>query len=226
MNTIMRPTRLIILAALALFAHASWAGGLEMIKAGQIAEDEGRHGAALTAYKNAIAAGDLTKNQLAGAYSRMAGIKGFLGENVSGIEDYSKAIELNPQMGSAFSLRGYLRGTIGQYDLAEKDHQTAVDLAKNQKWDNYLPWVLQHYADLWRRRGDFQRALAYCDRADKVAKYPVVSFRRAWIFLDMGRLKDARREFQNFTTQADKEKLSFGVFWPDERGAIARLREL
>lgn len=202
------------------------AGGLDLIKKGQAAETAGNRNEALQAYTEAIQAGDLTGVQLAFAYYRRGGVKGALGDNVSGIEDFSKAIELNPRLGGAYSLRGYLRGVIGQYDLAERDHLAAIDLAKDQKWEEYLPWVLQHYADLWRRRGDFQKALAYCEKALQAKEYADVYFRRAWIYLDMGRTAQAKAEFEAFEQQMKRQGRSYDVFWPDERGAIGRLREL
>jgi len=85
-----------------------------------------------------------------------------------------------------------------------------------------LPWVLQHFADLWRRRGDFARALSYCDRADRAKKSAIVAFRRAWIYLDMGKTTEASAEFQRFM----KEGEDLRTFWPDERGVITRLQEL
>jgi tetratricopeptide (TPR) repeat protein len=203
-------------------AGPSWGTGLELIIKGREAELAGRREAALTAYGDATKAGDLTDPQKAYAYSRMGGIRGYLGENIKGINDYTKAIELDPKLGRAYSLRGYLRGVVGQYDLAEKDHQVAVSLAKGQKSEDYLPWVLQHYADLARRRGDFARALGYCDRADRVRKTGEVAFRRAWIYLDMGKTAEASAEFQRFM----KESEDLRMYWPDERGVITRLQEL
>ena len=205
-------------------AGPSWGTGLELIIKGREAELAGRREAALTAYGEATRAGDLTGPQRAYVFSRMGSIKGYLGENIKAIDDYSRAIELDSKLGSAYSLRGYLRGVIGQYDLAEKDHQAAVKLAKGQKSDDYLPWVLQHFADLWRRRGNFSRALDYCDQADREKKTAAVTFRRAWIYLDMGKTREAEAEFRQFMKESQGADLR--TFWPDERGAISRLQEL
>ena len=199
-----------------------WGTGLELIIKGREAELSGRREAALTAYADATKAGDLTNPQRAYAYSRMGSIRGYLGENIKAIDDYSKAIELDAKLGRAYSLRGYLRGVVGQYDLAEKDHQAAINLAKHQESEDYLPWVLQHFADLWRRRGDFARALSYCDRADRTRKSAIVAFRRAWIYLDMGKTAEASAEFQRFMKAGEDLR----TFWPDERGVISRLQEL
>lgn len=212
--------------ALFVLAVPGGASGPDLIKKGQAAEQAGHQNEALLAYSQAIQAGDLTKGQLAFAYHSRGAIKGFLGDNVDGIADFSKAIELAPAYGPARSLRGYLRGTVGQYDLAEKDHLAAIELAKGEKWDEYLPWVLQHYADLWRRRQEFDKALSYCAKALQAKEYAIVYFRRAWIYLDMGRLAEAKADFDKFGLEMKRQNVSYDIFWPDERGAIARLQEL
>jgi len=218
----------ILSAALAVLVIAvpTFAGGLDLINKGQAAEKAGNSNEALHAYTGAIQSGDLTGAQIAFAYYRRGGVNGFLGDNISGIADFSKAIELNPRLGGAYSLRGYLRGVVGQYDLAERDHLAAIDLAKDQKWADYLPWVLQHYADLSRRRGEFDKALRYCEKALQTREYADVYFRRAWIYLDMGRSAQAKADFETFERMMKEQDRSYGVFWPDERGAISRLREV
>jgi tetratricopeptide (TPR) repeat protein len=208
---------------LLVLAAPCWGLGLERVIEGREAELAGRREAALTAYGEATQAADLSGPQKAWVYSRMGSIRGYLGENVRAIADFSKAIELDRKLGRAFSLRGYLRGAIGQYDLAEKDHQAALALIRQQRSDD-LPWALQHHADLWRRRGDFARALKVCDEAERAGKWPATAFRRAWIYLDMGKTSEASAEFQRF--MKDSQGQDFKLFWPDERGAISRLQEL
>jgi tetratricopeptide (TPR) repeat protein len=221
----LRNCALIALSAM-LVALPSWANGLDFARKGQEAEKAGNRNAALEAYGQALRAGDLTAGQLSFVYYRRAAIHGFLGNNVNGIDDFSKSIELNPSRGGAYSLRGYLRGVVGQYDLAERDHQAAVDLAKNEKWEDYRPWVLQHYADLWRRRGVFDKALEYCERALQVSPYAAVYLRRAWTYLDMGRKSEAKADFERFQVEMKRQNISYDALWPDERGAVSRLREL
>jgi tetratricopeptide (TPR) repeat protein len=226
-----RKLSLMILSAMLMVGFVNAAGqspkatGIDWMVKAKAAETAGKRNEALQAYTQAIQAGDLTGKEIAFAYYRRGSIKAYLGENVSGIEDYTRATELNPSMGEAFSLRGYLRGVIGQYDLAEKDHQTAIEL--DTGGEGYLPWALLHYADFWRRRGDFAKALSYCEKALQAKGVsPSVYLRRAWIYLDMGRTKQARAEFAIFEREMKSQGRSFEVFYPDERGAISRLREL
>lgn len=202
------------------------ADGLDFIKQGQAAEKAGKRNAALVAYTRAIKAGDLTEEQLAFAYYRRGAVKAFLADSVSAIEDFSKSIESNPKSGMVYNLRGYLRGVIGQYDLAEKDHIIAIELATEAKGKALLPLVLANAADVWRRRGMFDKALEYCDKAAEAGSEPGIAFRRAWIYLDMGRTDQAKSEFDKFEQHMKRQKLSYDVFWPDERGAMSRLREL
>jgi tetratricopeptide (TPR) repeat protein len=201
-------------------------GGVDLIKKGLQAEKAGKRTEGLDAYTRAIQASDLTREQLTFAYFRRGGVKGALGDNISGIEDFSKSIKLDPKFGPAYSLRGYLRGLVGEDDLAEKDHLVAINLGKDDRVEYYLPWVLQNYADLWRRRGQFDKALDLCDKALQAGKYPVAYFRRAWIYLDMGRTVQAKSEFEVFEAEMKRQNHSYEVFWPDELAAISKLREL
>jgi tetratricopeptide (TPR) repeat protein len=201
-------------------------GGVDLIKKGIEAEKAGKRTEALDAYTRAVQASNLTREQLTYSYFRRGGVKGALGDNNSAIADFSKSIDLDPKFGPAYCLRGYLRGVIGEGDLAEKDHLDAINLGKADGVEYYLPWVLQNYADLWRRRGQFDKALAFCDKALQAGKYPVVYLRRAWIYLDMGRTVQAKSEFDLFEEEMKRQKQSYDIFWPDERDAVSKLREL
>jgi tetratricopeptide (TPR) repeat protein len=201
-------------------------GGIDLIRAGEAAQRAGNMNAALTAYAAAIQSSDLTASQRAYAFAKRGGVRGYLGEAVRGIDDYSRAIELDSLLANAHSLRGYLRGVIGQYDLAEKDQLAAIALSRSQQSNDLVAWELQHYADIWRRRGDYDQALAYCDKAEQLKPRADATFRRAWIYLDMGRLEQARAEYQKFVVLEAAESSAGGQYWPDERGAIGRLQEL
>ena len=224
MPDMLRPFAVFLIAI--TIAASAWAGGNDLIKKGRAAQKAGRNNAALEAYTQATQATDLTKAGRAYAFYRRGSVWGFLGENIKGINDFSKSIELDPKNGSAHSLRGYLYGTVGKYDLAEKDHVAALKLAKYQKWKDYAAWVLQHHADLWRRRGEFKKALDTTKRALQASDYDTVYFRRAWIYLDMGKKAAAKADFVRFEREMKQQGTSYSRYWPDERSAIARLREL
>ena len=209
---------------LMIFTVPCWGGGLEYYQKGRAEEKAGNRLGAIKSYSLAIQAGDLSKDKLAYTYHRRASIRGFFGQSSLGISDYSKSIELNPRSGTSYSLRGYLLGVLGEYDLAQRDHLAAKALSEYSTWDSYLPWVLQHYADLWRRKGHYEKALEYCDKALKVKNYATVYFRRAWIYSNMGQYPLVRVEFEKFKKAMEKQKVSFNVFWADERAAIERLK--
>jgi tetratricopeptide (TPR) repeat protein len=207
-------------------ATPSRSGGVDFYNKGQEAEKAGNRNAAIEAYTQAIQAGDLTGTQLAGVFFKRGSLHGLLGNYAGGIDDFSVSIQLNPKLAFAFSMRGYLRGITGQYDLAEKDYGVALDLAKEQKWENYLPWVLELYADLWRRRGEFDKALSYCEKALQAKAFAPVYFRRAWIYLDMGRTAQAKADIAKFDQEMKKAGMSSDAFFPVDREAITKLREI
>ena len=225
--TILSLLHILSLSALGfMFALPCWGGGLDLYADARAAERAGKLTQAVDLYSRAMQVGDLSTLQLADIYYRRGSLRAYFGENNPGLGDFSKSIELNPDLGQAYSLRGYLRGISGQYESAERDYLTALDLAKHETWENYLPWVLQHYADLWRRRGQFETALEYCQRALKAKEYAVVYFRRAWVYLDMGQLSQARADLATFEREMRRQEIPFSIFLPDEREAIARLRAI
>lgn len=214
----------LIVVAFAI-AQPAFASGADFLKAGNEARAAGRANDAITAYTKAIKAADTSEEDRAEAYRRRGGAWGFLGENINGIADFTEALKLAPDMGAALTLRGYLRGVVGQYEAAEKDQRAALALAAKITYPEYKPWVLQHYADLQRRRGEFDAALKTCDEAAAAAGgLADIHLRRAWIYLDMGREADARAERDKFLGK--ETDTTFASYWPDERGAIDRLKQL
>lgn len=190
------------------------------------AEEERDIDLAIELYSRAIKSGDLSTSQQAYMYYRRASLWAHYCENGRAIDDFTKAIELDPFYGSAYSLRGYLRGLSGQYELAEKDHTMAMKLVTESKWEDYLPWVLQHYADLWRRQGQFEKALETCSKAFEKSDYAAIIFRRAWIYLDMGELDKAKAEFKRFKRECERQNYSTDLLWPDEQIAFNRLSRI
>jgi tetratricopeptide (TPR) repeat protein len=201
-----------------------YANGRELLKNAIAAEAENDVDAALLLYSAAIEAGDLSNGKLARCHYARAGQWARHCENGRAIADYTKCIELAPQHGPAYSLRGYLRGISGQYDLAEEDQQIALKLAEVIGWNDYLPWVQQHHADLWRRRGEFDKALKICDQALEKSDYPTIYFRRAWIHLERKDFASAKTDFESFQRERMKQEKSIDTYWPDERIAFERLK--
>lgn len=200
------------------------AGGADFLNEGNAARAAGRTNDAIAAYTKAIEAKDTTTADRAEAYRRRGSAWGFLGENIKGIADFTEALKLAPDMGAALTLRGYLRGVVGQNEAAEADQRAALALASKITYAAYKPWVLQHYADLQRRRGEFAAALKTCDEAAAAGELADVHLRRAWTYLDMGREADAKASADKFF--ALESDATFASYWPDERGAIDRLKQL
>lgn len=216
---------LIALVLLMGLAHPASAGGVEFLAEAKAAREAAKPNAALEAFTKAIKAGDLNNTDTAEAYRQRASIWATLGESTKGIADFTAALKLDPKLGPALALRGYLYGVIGNYGAAEKDQKAALALTAEFTSPRYKAWVLQLTADLARRRGDTKKALALLDEAGTLAPdYASVPFRRAWIYLDTGRKAEAKTEFLKFKKLA--EGLSYDTYWPDERGAITRLSEL
>jgi tetratricopeptide (TPR) repeat protein len=198
----------------------------ELLSKGAAAEKAAKPTEALEAYDNAIAGGGLSTVDLARAHFQRGSIHGYLGNFIHGISDFTQCISLNPKFGEAYSLRGYLNGIAERYSEAEKDHLQATALTSSENWKEYPAWAQQHYADLLRRRREFDKALAACEKGLAASDYAIVYFRRAWIYMDMGRTTEAKADFARFEAGMKGQNISYHVFWPDERSAIVRLRSV
>lgn len=219
----MSALRIVVLAVLlALPALPAGAGGRDDFRAGEEARRVLNIEEALRLYSLAIQSGDLTDQELATAHYRRGLVRGGAGLNGAAIEDFSATIRIDRNHGYAHSLRGYLHGIAARFAAAEEDHNAAVALAPSIKSDTYLPWALQHYADLRRRQRRFDEALEMLERALKVREYATVHFRRAWVRVDMGRNDLARADYERWL----KAGGSAANYWPDERATVERLRTL
>jgi tetratricopeptide (TPR) repeat protein len=200
--------------------------GLELLEQALAASKAAKWNEALNLYTRTIESVDLPTPDLAEAYYKRGSTHGHLGNVIEGIRDFTKCIELDANHFEAHSLRGYLRGVVGQYEEAEADHVAAVGLASDQSWEHADAFAMDRYADLLRRQRKFDEALDLCETALEMSDFPVIHFRKAWIHLDRGDLDDARADFERFEEAMRRVNISLDSLWPDERGAARRLREL
>jgi tetratricopeptide (TPR) repeat protein len=175
------------------------------------------------AQTRSVESGDTAARERAAALFKRAEAYAQLGKNREALLDFSRGIELDPRPSLAYSLRGYLHGVEGQYELAEKDHQFAV---RNAPPSGYRAAVLANHADSWRRRKEFAKALALCDEALKDQRSAYPHLQRAWIFLDTGKTAQAKAEFALFSTEMKRQGITLGMFWPEELELIKRLEAL
>ncbi|MCP4668122.1 MAG: hypothetical protein GY849_17370 [Deltaproteobacteria bacterium] len=57
-------------------------------------------------------------------------------------------------------------------------------------------------------------------------EYSTADFRRAEIYLDMGKHDLARRDFKKFQEISKRKGKTLSGFWPDEREAVRRLKKI
>lgn len=150
------------------------------------------------------------------------------GNRNAALEAYTRAIsagDLNgAQLAFAYYRRGGIHGFLGNNVRGIEEYSRAIELSPGYGAAYSLRGYLR--GTVGQHRGELDKALAYCEKALQVSPYPSAYFRRAWIYLDMGRNTEARADYQRFDAEMQRQKVSYDVFWPDERGAISRLREL
>ena len=83
-------------------------------------------------------------------------------DNDSAIEDYSKAIEIDPDYAEAYNNRGFVYDVMGEYGQAIDDFNKAIELVPDYAKAYYnrgVTYVKQGRND--EALADFEKALAY-----------------------------------------------------------------
>jgi lipoprotein NlpI len=159
----------ILLAAtcLVLSAATLQAGGLDDLKAANVAVEKGAAEEAVTLFSTALDAGDLTPaDQLIARKGRGAGyiVKSLIADafdrgddarrmRESAVADFNTAIAIKADDAAVYVSRGQAYHLNRQYDAAVADFDTALKL------DNAAATLIQRGASL-RAKGDYDRAVA------------------------------------------------------------------
>ena len=98
------------------------------------------------------------------------------------LQDYDKAISLDPTVASWRRLRGFIWHTKGEYDKAIADYTKAIRLDPHNDTTHF------NRARAWSAKGDCDKALADCDEAVRLAPKNVE------ILVGRGRLWEAKKD--------------------------------
>jgi tetratricopeptide (TPR) repeat protein len=196
------------------------AQGIDLAKQGDTARLSGNYEQARQAYDAALKSNDLDRTQRSQVLWKLGSVTARTGEYVEAEKYFTRSIETEANF-AAFGLRAYVRDLMGRYDLAEKDYNQAEALVPT----NTRPWIQGIRADHFRRLKKYEKALELATAAVN-ADYTGGYFRRAWIYMDMKKYADAKRDLAKLEEHL-KEKPGFvHGMWNDEKAALARLREL
>jgi len=72
-----------------------------------------------------------------------------MGNHQAAIQDYSNAIELQPNDGANFAARGQVHFQMGDYPAALQDYNRAIEL--NPKNQEYPKWIEQIISEIKNR---------------------------------------------------------------------------
>lgn len=109
-------------------AGLAWADSLDLAKAARDAQGRGDLDEAIRVYGQAIAAGGLSKENLAIVYNNRGIAYWSTGQLDKAISDYDAAIRLQPDYVAAYHNRGTAYRDGDEYDKAIADYDTAIRL--------------------------------------------------------------------------------------------------
>ena len=120
---------LLIFIVIVLFLPISgYPQGRTHFDAGLAAQEHGDFDVAIESFTLAIEAGDLSRQNLANAYTNRGLAYRTKGDNERAIQDFNEAIRLNPNYANAYSGRGLTRFFLAQFQAAQEDFKKALEL--------------------------------------------------------------------------------------------------
>jgi tetratricopeptide (TPR) repeat protein len=129
------------------------AGGLEDFEAAKVALNQGNNDEAIRLFTNAIASGELVREQLKTAYKFLGNAWFDKGDYDRAIAEYTKAIEIDPRFAVAYYNRGLAWGKKGDYDRAIAEYTKAIELDPEHA-DAY-----NNRGIAWVKKGEYDKAI-------------------------------------------------------------------
>ena len=204
-----------LLALLVLAAPmAARASGLDEAGAALIAAQHGDYDEALRRFAAAIAAGDLSPQNLVLAHHNRGNTFQDKGEYRQAIAEYDTALKLKPDYAVAYYARGRARFAMAQYPAA------AVDFAKSVALD-----PKDAYAVLWLHLARARGGVA--DRGEFIANsesFELMPWPGSVLRLHLGRAtpNEVRAEAAKGEGDAQKEQLCEAAFYTGEYQLLRR----
>ena len=127
-NVLLGPFFFLFLCIMVLSTPSTWAGGLDDAKAGLEAYRRSDYDGAIRLFTQAINSRELSQENLARTYFNRGLACSKKRDDDRAIQDYTKAIELNPKYALAYRNRGFSWKEKGEYDRAIQDCTKAIEL--------------------------------------------------------------------------------------------------
>lgn len=147
-------------------------------------------GSRAEACRRSLAAGRLTRIELARTYYARGLAHGDLRKSAAAITDFNNAIRLDPVFANAYHARGKLHEAGARYRQAVQDFESAIRFVPDFAAAlNSLAWLLATAPDATVRNGP--RAIRAARRAVSLVAYPEHRDTLAAALAEAGRFKDA-----------------------------------
>ena len=138
-----------------------------------------------------VDAGTDTKENIDTAYYKRGNAYSHKGEYDRAIEDFGKAIALNPKYAKAYINRGNAYYHKGEYDRATKDYDKAIALDPK--------YALAYYnrGTAYSHKGEYDRAIKNYDKAIALnPKYAKAYYSRGVAYEKLGNKQKAETDYQ------------------------------
>ena len=126
-----------------------------------------------------------------------------MNDNKGALQDYNKAIELNPNFAMAYNNRGNLRKDMNDKEGALQDYNKAIELNPNDAD------VYNNRADFYLKMNDLDKALADVNHSIDLGGGYVSFITKGEIYIAMEKYSDAIELFTQALSYNEKGKESF-----------------
>ena len=138
-----------------------------------------------------IDAGTDTKKNIAAAYINRGNAYDDKGEHDRAIEDYDKAIALNPKNANAYYNRGNAYYNMSEYDRAIKDYDNAIAL------DPKYADAYGNRGTSYRNKGEYDSAIADYDKSIALNPNDAIDYNnRGFAYEKLGNKQMAETDYQ------------------------------
>jgi tetratricopeptide (TPR) repeat protein len=158
----------LLISLMVCWISPAWAGGLDDLKAAHgiylkaSSGKSGNYDEAIALFTKAIESGELSRDDLKGAYYYRGRAWYGKGDLDKAIADFTKAIAINPEDFNAYYNRGLALANKGAFDKAIADFTKAIKINPN------FAYTYGHRGKVWYDKKDYDKAIADYTKAIKL----------------------------------------------------------
>jgi lipoprotein NlpI len=151
------------------------------------------HNEAIRLCTTAIESGKLSQKELTTTYNSRGNALYDKGDYEKAIDDYTRAIKIDPKHARVYYNRGLASKNKGDYERAIEDYTRTIEI------DPKYVDAFIHRGNAWVNKGDYERAIEdYTMAIENGPKYARVYYYRGNVYFIQGRFAEAEKDYEMY----------------------------